>query len=242
MAYDYLGLVNDINKRLNEVELTTTNFASVTGFYAHAKDAVNAAIRDINQHEYNWPFNHVMQEDTLTSNGTRYAFPHDTKLINFNTFRIKEDTTLGNPTTKLGVITYEEYLEKYVDQEYNSTGRQGVPQLVAHGPALEYVITPEPDAAYTVVYEYYRIPVDLELHDDVPNIPERYRHIIVDGAMHYAYMFRGNTQDALVAKEKFEEGIKNMRSTLINRTYYVRSSMIAASTGGGRMGYARLPI
>ena len=47
MAYDYLGLVNDINKRLNEVELTTTNFATVTGFYAHAKDAVNAAIRDL---------------------------------------------------------------------------------------------------------------------------------------------------------------------------------------------------
>ena len=105
MAYDYLGLVNDINKRLNEVELTTTSFATVTGFYAHAKDAVNAAIRDINQHEYNWPFNHVMQEDTLTANVTRYAFPHDTKLINFHTFRIKENTTLGNPTTKLGVIT-----------------------------------------------------------------------------------------------------------------------------------------
>jgi hypothetical protein len=47
----------------------------------------------------------------------------------------------------------------------------------------------------------------------------------------------------LVAKEKYEEGIKHMRSMLINRTYYVRSYMIPQNTGGGgRMGYARLPI
>ena len=44
--------------------------------------------------------------------------------------------------------------------------------------------------------------------------------------MHYAYLFRGNTQDALVTKEKFDEGIKYMRSMLINRTPYVRSYMI----------------
>jgi hypothetical protein len=61
--------------------------------------------------------------------------------------------------------------------------------------------------------------------------------------MHYAYLFRGNSQDALIAKEKYQEGIKNMRSMLINRTYYVRSYMIPQNTGGGgRMGYARLPI
>jgi len=51
-------------------------------------------------------------------------------------------------------------------------------------------------------------------------------HVITDGAMHYAYLFRGNSQDALIAKEKFEEGIKNMRSLLINRYDYVRSGLI----------------
>jgi hypothetical protein len=232
MAYDFLGLVNEVNKRVNEVELTTSNFATVKGFYAHAKDAVNASIRDINQHEFNWPFNHVEQEDTLSADVSRYPFPHDTKLINFETFRVKKDTTLGNSTTRLSVMAYEEYLDHHVEQEYDSTTRQGVPHFVIHGPALEYILTPEPDKAYTVVYEYYRVPVDLDLHDDVPSIPERFKHVIVDGAMHYAYLFRGNTQDALVAKEKFEEGIKNMRTTLINRTYYVRSGMIAQNTGG----------
>lgn len=242
MAYNYLELVNQINRRLNETELTSSNFASATGFYAQCKDAINSSLRDINQHEFNWPFNHVEQEDVLSANVTRYPFPHDAKLIDFDSFRIKEDSSLGNATTRLGVLAYEEYLDKYVDQEYNTNGRSGVPQAVAHGPALEYILTPEPDKAYTIVYEYYRVPVDLELYDDVPAVPERFKHVIVDGAMHYAYLFRGNSQDAMVAKQKFEEGIKNMRIVLINRTYYLRSTMISQNTGGGRMGFSRSVI
>ena len=34
---------------------------------------------------------------------------------------IKKDSTVGNDTKKLNVITYEEYLNKYVDVEYNTT-------------------------------------------------------------------------------------------------------------------------
>jgi hypothetical protein len=64
MAYDYLGLVNDVNRRLNEVELTSSNFAAATGEYSMIKDAVNSAIRYLNQHEYEWPFNHVETEET----------------------------------------------------------------------------------------------------------------------------------------------------------------------------------
>ena len=69
MAYDYLGLVNDVNRRLNEVELTSTNFATANGEYSMIKDAVNASIRFINQHEFEWPYNHVTEEETLTVNG-----------------------------------------------------------------------------------------------------------------------------------------------------------------------------
>jgi len=244
MAYNFLGLVNDINRRLNEVELTSTNFATSTGFYGQAKDAISASIRYINQSEYQWPFNHVEQEDTLSIGVTRYPFPTDCKVIDFDTFRIKENTTLGNSTVKLPIIVYEEYLDKYVDQEYNSTTTslgQGVPQRVSHAPSLEYIVTPVPNKAYSIVYEYYSVPVDMALHNDVPGVPERFRHVIVDGAMHYAYLFRGNTQDALVAKEKFEDGIKSMRSLLINRYSYLRSYLIPQNTGGGNRGSARFP-
>ena len=70
-------------------------------------------------------------------------------------------------------------------------------------------------------------------------IPDRFKHVVVNGAMFYAYMFRGNTQDAVVVKELTDEGIKSMRSLLINRYNYMRSYMITSSTGGRRLGAAR---
>jgi len=237
MAYNFLSIVNDVNRRLNEVELTSTNFSTASGFYNLAKDAVNASVRYINQSEYEWPYNHVLQEDTLTASTARYPFPDDAKTINFRSFRIKENTTLGNQTMKLKELAYNEYLEKYVDQEYKSDPVKGVPRFIIYAPSLEYILQPLPDKAYELVYEYYRIAVELENHNDVPNVPERFKHIIVDGAMHYAYLFRGNTQDAVVAKEKFDEGIKHMRSLLINNNYiYVRSYMTPSSSGRSRVG------
>mgnify|MGYP003126219339 FL=1 len=237
MAYNFLGLVNAINRRLNEVELTSSNFATATGFYSQAKDAVNAAIRYLNQSEYFWAFNHNTKEQTLVANTSRYSFPTDAKIVNFNTFRIKENTTLGNATTRLTEIAYEDYLDRYVEQEYNTSSGQGVPTQVAQAPDLKFILTPEPDKAYELVFEYYSFPTDLSATTDAPTIPERFQHVIVDGAMHYGYLFRGNTQDAMVMKEKFDEGIKHMRSQLINRTPYVRSYMFTGSTGGANTGF-----
>ena len=41
MAYDFLGLTNDVNRRLNEVELTSSNFSSSTGAYGVGKVKVH---------------------------------------------------------------------------------------------------------------------------------------------------------------------------------------------------------
>ena len=238
MAYDFLELVNKINRRLNEVELTSANFETAVGFYAQAKDAVNHSIRDINQQQYNYPFNHVENEDVVSANIMRYFFPEGLKTVSMNSFRIKKDTTIGVETKKLKVIDYEEYLNKYIEYEYDNS-KTGTPEFVFRTPDLRYGLVPTPDKAYTVIYEYYQFPVDLELADDVPTIPERFAHVIVDGAMYYAYLFRENTQDAVLAKEKFTEGIDNMRSLLVNRFEYVRSSMIVNNTGNTSAGSSR---
>ena len=120
MAYNFLELVNEINRRLNEVELNTTTFPTATGFYQTAKDAVNSAIRHINHEEYNWPWNHREEEETLTAGIARYPYPEDVKLINMNSFRIKKNTTLNVDTRKLTIMDYQEYLDNHVDTEYNN--------------------------------------------------------------------------------------------------------------------------
>ena len=231
MAYDYIGLVNDVNRRLNEVELTSSNFATAGGEYGMIKDAVNSSIRFINQHEYEWPFNHVEETETLTAGILRYSFPADAKTIDFDTFRIKRNDTLGNETRLLKVLSYEDYLSKYVDYEYNtSSSLRGLPDFVFRSPSREFGLIKIPDQAYELVYEYYRLPVDLLNATDVPSVPEQFRYIIVDGAMHYAYLFRGETQEAQVAQAKYLDEIKSMRSLYVNRYDYIRSTAIQQNT------------
>lgn len=227
MAYDYISLVNDINRRLNEVELTTSNFSTATGYYSFAKDAVNSSIRHINQEEFEWPWNHVEEEEVLVPGVSRYGFPYDAKTINMNTFRIKRDDALNVSTYKLKIMSYEEYLEKHADSEYNTgTDNRSTPTHVARTPSRELILYPNPDKAYELVYEYFRTGYDLESYDDVPALPEQYRYVIVDGAMYYVYQFRGDTQAAQLSLNKFEQGIKQLRSIHINRTDYLRDTRV----------------
>lgn len=226
-TYNFLGLVNDVNRRLNEVELTPNNFSSAIGFYSSVKDSVNAALREINHQQFEWPFNHVLQEEELNKGDTRYFLPRDLKSLDMETFRIMRDDELGNDTVKLEVISYEEYLEKYVDQEYNNSETiQAIPRYVFRTPSQEYGVVPSPDKDYRIAYEYYRNPVSLNLHSDVPSLPEQFRYVIVEGAMYYTYQFRGDLETASLSLQKFNQGIEHMRTLYINRYEYVRSPMI----------------
>jgi len=225
MAYNFLDLVNSVARRLNETELTSINFTTAKGFYANIKDAVNSSIRDINQYHLYWPYNHITDEIILVAGETRYAFPDEAKYVDFNTFRVQRDTALDlGRARKLDVISYVEYVDRYIDQEDETdTTKGGVPDKVFRSQDGYFGIVPFPDKAYTVKYEYFASPVDLELHDDVPTIPQAFKHVIVDGAMYYSYQFRDNIEMAAMAKSKFDEGTKNMRKILVNENFYVRS-------------------
>lgn len=224
MAYTYLSLVNGVLQRVNEVPLNSTNFASASGLYADVKNAVNISIMDINTQTYEWPFNHVTQSLPLVVGETDYLLPVDFKTIGWETFRIRGDNSLNNRTGKLVPIDYEEYLENFSDMEYNSPEYVGVPTNVVRNRDLSFTIIPPPDKAYTLDYEYYVLPIDLEEWDDVPRIPEQFKHTIHNGAMHYAYMFRGDKESAMISLEVFKDQIDKMRQIFIDRADYVRST------------------
>ena len=225
MAYNYITLVNEVQRRLNEVELTTATFDTARGFHALSKDAINSSIRHINQEEFEWPWNHVEASEVLLADEARYSYPYDAKTINMNTFRIKRDADLNVDTIKLKILSYEEYLDKYADMEYNSN-LSSTPRYVVRTPSRELMFIPTPDKAYEVIYEYFTSSYDLQKADDVPTTPEQYRHVVVDGAMYYAYVFRADMQAANATVSKFEQGLKNMRSLNINRTNYLRDTRV----------------
>lgn len=55
MAYNYLGLTNDVALRLNETQLTANNFSTSTGFYSAMKEGVNARYVISIKHTFSGP-------------------------------------------------------------------------------------------------------------------------------------------------------------------------------------------
>ena len=297
MAETYLTLTNKVIARLNEVALTSTTFSSARGIQVQCQNAVNESIRFINQREFNYPFNHATATQTLTAGVVRYSLPTSTKTVDCNTFRIVKDSDLGNSGYKLGLLDYNDYINRVINQEdeinttttstthtdsvttitvasttgFDSAGtivignetitytgvtsttftgatrgassttaasiasgvtvaqfdRGGVPEYVVRTPDNNYLLYPFPNKAYAIKFDYYTFPSDLSAHGDTTTIPDRFAPVIVDGATAFVYQYRGETQRYQLNMQRFEQGIKNMQTLLVNKFSYLRSTFIA---------------
>ena len=67
------------------------------------------------------------------------------------------------------------------------------------------------------------------MQSDTTLIPDRFRYIVVDGAMSYMMRFRSNEQSAQIHDAKFRNGIKVMRRLLLDDIINVRSTVISRS-------------
>ena len=118
MALTFLSLTNSVITRMNEVELTSSNFTSARGVQIQCKNAVNEAIRYINQREFGYSFNHANNSSTLVAGQCRYTVPTSTKSIDYSTARIKKDSDLNAAGNNLATLSYNEYIEKdYANEE-----------------------------------------------------------------------------------------------------------------------------
>ena len=73
MAESFLTLTNTVLARLNEVQLTSTTFSNARGIQVQCQNAVNEAVRFINQREFNYPFNNATETKTLTAGSYSYT-------------------------------------------------------------------------------------------------------------------------------------------------------------------------
>ena len=302
MALTFLSLTNDVITRMNEVVLTSTNFTSARGVQVQCKNAVNEAIRYINQREFGYSFNHAQNSSTLTPGVARYSLPTSTKSVDYNTARIKKDDDLNSAGNNLVSLNYNEYIDKdypneedqiksttlngshsssvttltltsttgfaasgkvYIGGEQvtytavsgnditgctrgaNSTTAAlhadgttvtqfdggGVPRNIVRTPDNNYLLYPYPDKQYTLVFDYFTFPSDLSAHGDTTSIPDRFGPVIVDGATAFVYQYRGEMQQYQLNFGRFEQGIKNMQSLLINKYEYVRSTVLITPRG-----------
>ena len=297
MALTFLTLTNSVITRMNEVVLTSSNFSSARGVQVQCQNAVNEAIRYINQREFGYPFNHSTETKTLTPGVVRYSIPTSTKYIDYNTARIKKDLDVNASGNNLSKLNYNEYITKeYANQEdeiasttlngshsssvttltltsttdFDSSGtvfiggeqvtytgvlgnditgctrgansttaethssgvtvtqfdRGGVPQYIVRTLDNNYLLYPFPDKQYTLTFDYFTFPSDLSAHGDTTTIPDRFAPVVVDGATAYVYQYRGELNQYQLNFERFNQGIKNMQSLVINKYDYIRSTKI----------------
>lgn len=295
MAYTFLGLTNRLCKALNEVELTSTTFASASGFYAEFKDDINRAIMDICLHKiYDWPFLHdtktfntadgtyeyTIDTDVMAADWTSFIISCDHLTIssitqssgtatvttssshNFETddivyiygatptgynghvtitvtsateFTYSVDSALTSPATgtlkvippykeaKLSFISWEKYCENdRIKDKQTLPENYSTPSRVTRKPNNDtLVLSPIPDRVYKVAYDAYIFPTPLSSHSDVPIIPAQFEQQIVDQALHHAYMFRDNMEQAQIAADRAKKGIEAMHRLLVplNKSY-----------------------
>ena len=302
MSGTFLSLTNTVLARLNEVQLTSSNFSAARGIQIQAQNAVNESVRYINQREFNYPFNHATETKTLTAGIVRYSIPTDTKSVDYNTFRIVKDSDLGNSGGRLTILDYNDYVNSYISQEdeinsttaaeaidaseteidltsatgFDSSGtvfidneeitytgistntltgctrgansttaashdngvtvtqftRGGLPRYIVRSKDNNYLLFPFPDKSYSLKFDYYTFPSDLSAHDDTTSIPARFDPVIIDGATAFVYQYRGETQQYQLNFARFEQGIKNMQTLLVNKFDYVRSTFIPRTAHG----------
>ena len=222
MAFNFLSLVNDVNARLNEVPLNETNFLSAGGWYAQAKESVNAAIRMIAVQEWEWPFNYMVEQTSLTKGSVIYPYPEGAQSVNFDSFRLVKDVDKNVSGRKLISVDYEEVIQKGINLDTPPIDGVGQPSAVFRMPNLQFGVYPAPNDNYKLAFDWHKLPMELENYQDVPFIPVQWKHVIVNGAMYYAYMFRGDPESSAVMKGLFDADIKNMRKLYQNRYEYVR--------------------
>ena len=303
MAESFLTITNKVLARLNEVELTSATFSSARGIQTQTKNAVNEPIRYINQREFNYPFNHSTDTETLVAGTVRYSIPATAKTVDYSTFRLVKDEDLATAGGRLLKLDYNEYVNLYITQEdeivtttlngshsssvttltltsttgFSTTGKVhigneivtytgilgndltgctrgaesttasahasgvqvaqfeqgGVPTHVVRTLDNNYLLYPYPDKQYTIKYDFFTFPTDMSVHGDTTTIPDRFAPVIVDGATAFVYQYRGEAQQYGINFARFEQGIKNMQTLLVNKYEYVRSTYIPY-TGNSR--------
>jgi len=227
MASTYLQLCNMVLRRINEVEIAEDEFLSVRGVQALVKDAVKAAVAKINQAEFEWPFNAAEHTETLVAGQTEYDWPDYFKVVDWNSFQIQKNDSLGTGFKTLSPIDRDEWYKNYRDDDYEQ-GSAGitVPNFVFPSHGEGFGVTPSPDKAYSIRYRYYLNYADLTDATDTSRIPQSFDTVIVDGALFHLYMFKDNIEASQAAYAAFEDGLKDLQTLFINSFEYVRDTRI----------------
>lgn len=223
----FLVLTNKLLRRLNEVQLTNTNFPQARNVQAMAQDAIIAAVAEINVRESQWPWN-KNQGTALADVGTQeFTWPSDPVIPYWDSFRIQGVPADAIESATLTPLTQEEYF-KYLRQiDLDSVPNDGlqIPKFV-YPVVGGFGVTPMPNKPYTIKYEYYTIPTDMVAYDDLCAIPTPFDYVIINFALKHYYMYKDNIEQADKWESAANKSFADIRNYAVNRPDYMWSNMV----------------
>lgn len=235
MPSTYMELTNRLLRRVNDVEITETDFPSVRGIQALAKDCILDTVREINSSRIDWPFNAVEHTQSLVIGTEEYAWPVDFTSADWESFQVQQDDVLNIKHKQLQPISREEWYHNYRDRDYDSgTSGKNIPDFVFPSHGNGWGVSPSPNQLYTIKFRYYKNPTDINLYDDQVAIPSKFDYVIIAGALYHMNMFKENAEGVAMAKKKFDDGIRDMTNLYLPNPLYAYDSRI--NFGGGNPG------
>ena len=238
----YLNLTNELLRELNEVVLTSSNFCDAVGIQAHAQDCINRAYSDIVMADPQWaflatgesgatdPFYGNVYVETVA--GTRWyelkasssSIIADYGSVDWDNFYLTTISVSGESapyvSRNLSFVTTEEWkdhLREGENADDADTQNWGEPRFIIRSPdARKFGVSPIPDKVYRVWFYAWDLPTALSDHDDTIVFPDVYVPVLMARARYHFHQFKDAPQQAAFALQDYKEGLKRMRSALMN--------------------------
>jgi hypothetical protein len=223
----FLEYTNIILQATNEVPLTSTQFSSARGLQEFTKEAVNRTYHDIIG-EYRWPW--MINADKLTEgaaqlSGERTLTPTDiwTVIPVSNPYKDAIDWStmyyrnLEDEKQWLDVVSWDQF---EASQDYY-TALTGEPQYIvqsADGRSFGLIPQPATGEEGTLYYKIWARPSRFQYSTDIIPMPDENYSVLVDGALHHLWSFRGNVDQSQLAYARYEKGLKKMKQKYTNQT------------------------
>lgn len=234
----YLNIVNEILDELNEVRLTAANFSEAKNIQRFVKDAVNRAYLDIHDLEYKWPWTTFSspQDNQLgntyieTEAGTRWYLlksdaidvDSDYGHIDWENFVLTEEGVSGKSApyevNNLCHLSVEDWRNRYAvteERDKNDSSSYEKPRRVLRSPdGRRFGLSPIPDEIYRIYFTAYNQITILSDYDDEIVMPSQYLPVLTSRIRYYAWQFKQEPNQAVLAKQDFDRGLKQMRRAL----------------------------
>lgn len=212
MAYTLSDLISEVQRRASDSSFSSTEIT----------DYLNDTNREVVA-RHTWPFMEQSADTTLVVGTVSYSQQADYD-VSLDAYLIDPDDT--TQVYSLKYIPQDEFFSRHPNP---STSENNIPtEWTIFAGSITFNVPPS--KAYTLRQRYYKVPTTLSSSGDEPNIPERYKEVLIRGTLARVEERRDNFDFASIHRNEFENLLEDMASRLIPQQFGTPSQLRTART------------